>query len=149
MIFRASRQSAVMRSNLCSAMSFLVHTQLPPIAWMKGAALYSARFWAFTPPVGINLMLPKGPDRAFIAFRPPYTLAGKNFRTFSPSFMAAMISLGVTQPGVTATLFSTHQRTTSSSNPGDTMNFAPRETAFWHCSSVMTVPAPTVISGHS
>jgi len=40
-----------------------------------------------------------------------------------------MISVGVTQPGVTATPFSTHQRTTSSSKPGATMNFAPHSTA--------------------
>ena len=67
--------------------------------------------------------------------------------TFRPNFMAAMISVGVTQPGVTVTSFSTHQRTTSSSKPGDTINFAPHSTACLHCSSVTTVPAPTNISG--
>ena len=81
-----------------------------------------------------------------MAERPPYTPAGKNLTTVKPSFIAAMISLGVTQPGVTAMPFSTHQRTTSSSKPGETINFAPHSTACLHCSSVMTVPAPTNIS---
>ena len=58
-----------------------------------------------------------------------------------------MISVGVTQPGVTATPFSTHQRTTSSSKPGETMNLAPISTALLHCRSVTTVPAPTSMSG--
>ena len=59
-----------------------------------------------------------------------------------------MISVGVTQPGVTAMPCSTHQLTTSGSKPGATMNFAPHATACSHCASVMTVPAPTSISGH-
>ena len=63
--------------------------------------------------------------------------------------MACMISVGVTQPGVTPTPCSIHQTTISSLKPGETMNFAPHATAFLHCSSVMTVPAPTSISGHS
>ena len=61
--------------------------------------------------------------------------------------MAAVISVGVTQPGVTATPLSTHQRTTSSSKPGETMNLAPHSTACLHWSRVMTVPAPTSMSG--
>ena len=59
-----------------------------------------------------------------------------------------MISVGVTQPGVTATSCRTHQSTTSSLKPGDTMKPAPISTAFLHCSRVITVPAPTSISGH-
>ena len=94
----------------------------------------------------MNLIPPNGPESAFMAERPPYTPAGKNLTTVKPSFIAAMISLGVTQPGVTAMPFSTHQRTTSSSKPGETINFAPHSTACLHCSSVMTVPAPTNIS---
>ena len=90
---------------------------------------------------------PKGPESAFMAESPPYTPAGKNLTTVKPSFIAAMISLGVTQPGVTAIPFSTHQRTTSSSKPGETINLAPHSTACLHCSSVMTVPAPTSMSG--
>ena len=59
----------------------------------------------------------------------------------------ARTTLGVTQPSVMATLLSTHHFTTSLSKPGETMNLAPISTAFWHCSSVMTVPAPTSMSG--
>ena len=128
-------------------MSAFGQTQLPPTAWMNGAAMNSPMFCVLTPPVGMNLIPPNGPESAFMAESPPYTPAGKNFTTFSPSFMAAMISVGVTQPGVTATPFSTHQRTTSSSKPGATMNFAPHSTALRHWASVMTVPAPTSISG--
>ena len=128
-------------------MSAFGQTQLPPTAWMNGAAINSPMFCVLTPPVGMNLIPPKGPESAFMAESPPYTPAGKNFTTVKPIFIAAMISVGVTQPGVTATPFSTHQRTTSSSKPGATMNFAPHSTALRHWSSVMTVPAPTSISG--
>ena len=62
--------------------------------------------------------------------------------------MAAMISEGVTQPGTTGTWCSTHQDATSPSKPGVTMNLAPSSTACLHWSRVMTVPAPTSISGH-
>ena len=62
-------------------------------------------------------------------------------------WLAAMISVGVTQPGVMGMFRSTHQLTTSGSKPGETMNFAPHSSAFLHWSSVTTVPAPTSISG--
>ncbi len=80
----------------------------------------------------MNLIPPNGPESAFMAESPPYTPAGKNLTTVKPSFIAAMISLGVTQPGVIGTLRSTHQRTTSSSKPGETINFAPHSTACLH-----------------
>ena len=52
---------------------------------------------------------------AFMAESQPYTPAGKNLSTESPRFMAAMISVGVTQPGTMVTSCSTHHATTSSS----------------------------------
>ena len=70
-VLRASLQRLVILSKLCAAMSALAHSQLPPTAWMNGAEIYSARFLSFTPPVGMNLMPPKGPESAFIALRPP------------------------------------------------------------------------------
>ena len=83
-------------------MSFFGTVQLPPTAWMIGEEMNSARLSLLTPPVGINFVPGKGPERDFSAFRPPYTLAGKNFSTFRSCFFAIMISVGVTQPGVTA-----------------------------------------------
>ena len=96
-------------------MSPLGQTQLPPTACTWGAAAKSARLAGPTPPVGMNFTPPKGPDRALRAERPPYTLAGKNLSTFRPCFRAAMISVGVTQPGVTGMPCAQHQLTTSSS----------------------------------
>src|SRR5665648_31703 len=142
----ASLHNAVILSKLPALMSALSHNQLPPTACIKEAAEYSPTFCPLTPPVGINLTLPNGPASAFIAGSPPYMLAGKNFKTFNPKDIASVISVGVTQPGVTATLLSAHHITSSRLNPGDTMNFAPASTHFFPCSNVRTVPAPTSIS---
>ena len=67
--------------------------------------------------------------------------------TRSPWRMAAMISLGVTQPGQTATSCSTHHETTASSNPGDTIKRAPHATAAYIAPGGQPFPAPTSISG--
>ena len=48
---------------------------------------------------------------------------------------------------MTATLFSTHHRTTAVSKPGETINCAPASIDSLHFSRVSTVPAPTNISG--
>ena len=52
-------------------MSAFGQTQLPPTAWMNGAAINSPMFCVLTPPVGMNLIPPNGPESAFIADRPP------------------------------------------------------------------------------
>ena len=64
-----------------------------------------------------------------------------------PQATALIISVGVTQPGITSTPCSTQNLTTSSQNPGETINCAPARTASRHCSMVVTEPAPTTISG--
>lgn len=79
----------------------------------RGAVL--AAVFSFTPPVGTKRIEPNGALSAFMAESPPYTPAGKNLSTESPRFMAAMISVGVTQPGTMVTSCSTHHATTSSS----------------------------------
>ena len=38
-------ESLVILSKLCAAMSALAHSQLPPTAWMNGAAMNSPMFW--------------------------------------------------------------------------------------------------------
>ena len=41
----------------------------------------------------------EGADKAFNAFKPPYTFAGKNLTVVIPKSSACIISVGVTQPG--------------------------------------------------
>ena len=84
---------------------------------------------------------------ALIMGSPPAASAGKNFTVSSPSSMAASMSEGQQQPGITGIPFSVHQRTTFGLSPGLTINFAPALCASWACCTVSTVPAPTSRSG--
>ncbi len=66
-----------------------------------------------------------------------------------PKESACSISVGVTHPGVMDISLSMHQRTTSSLNPGDTINCAPASTAAFAISTLSTVPAPIKIFGNA
>ena len=122
-------QSSVIFSKLCSRMSFAVATKLPPTATMLFCDAKSVMFSRFTPPVGRKRMSRKTPDNALIALIPPKRSAGKYLITDNPRDLAAMISVGVTQPGTTAMFFSLQCFTTSSEKPGDTINSAPASQA--------------------
>ena len=89
----------------------------------------------------------KGPASASSIATPPEASAGKNFNTSSPRSRPASTPLGLLTPGMTGMPLAMHQSTTDGLNPGETMNLAPKSTAFLARSRFMTVPAPTTISG--
>ena len=101
------------------------------------------------PPVVMNFSLGKGPPRSLSIFTPPLVSAGKNLSVSSPRERPISISLGVHTPGQQGTSCSLHHLTVSGLSPADTMNWAPALTAFSAREGLMTVPAPTTISGQA
>ena len=124
-------------------------SQLPPHASTAGTARYSCRFFADTPPVGMNSTSRNTAAKALIIATPPAWPAGKNFNIRSPRFHACCASVAVATPGITGTDSSCATATTSSCKPGETMNLAPAATIIRACSPLSTVPAPTKASGTS
>ena len=145
----APRQASVTFEKSPSAKSAGLTIQVPPQATMHGELRYSSTFAVLTPPVGMKRWPTNGAHRALMVLRPPYCAAGKNLVTVRPSLRAAVTSEGVTVPGSTGTSSSMQRLTTSASKPGLTMKPAPAATASSTCSTVRTVPAPTLISGTS
>ena len=97
----------------------------------------------------MNLTCENGPAKFLSIPTPPLASAGKNLSVSRPSARPCSISEGVHTPGTTGILFSLHHFTVSGLSPADTMNCAPAATAFFAISGLITVPAPTTISGHS
>src|SRR5665647_3865311 len=80
----------------------------------------------------------KGENKFSQPCTPPYIFAGKYLTILRPAFRAAIISVGVTQPGVIVILLSIHQCTITGSNPGETMNFAPASIDSLHFSRAVS-----------
>ena len=95
----------------------------------------------------MNFILPYGAAMALMNFRPPAASAGKNLTTSRPFSIARSMSDGLEQPGVIGMLRFWQYCTTFSLKPGLTMKRAPASMARSTCSVVMTVPAPTSMSG--
>ena len=120
-----SKPSAVLRASLQSARDLVkiaarrcppsAQTQLPPTAWMNGAADILADVLVVDAAGGDELDAAEGTgERLHRASGRRRRSPGRTSRPSGRGDIAAMISVGVTQPGVTAIPFSTHQLTTSS-----------------------------------
>ena len=85
-----------------------------------------------------------GPLMAF-RYSAPIRPAGKSFTASAPAAYARATSVGVSAPGIAVSESSFARAISRSSVFGATMNSAPAIFAVSSCSTVITVPAPSVI----
>src|SRR4051794_12655433 len=90
-----------------------------------------------------------GPATADRKSAPPLGPAGKNFRTSRPASARRIISVMVPAPGSRGRPASRAADSRRSGDPGSTMNEAPARRTASTSDGVVTVPAPTRISGTS
>ena len=99
------------------------------------------------PPVGTNCTDGKGAARLRIPAGPPRCAAGNSLTSSTPVSSARMISPAVATPGRAGTSSARQRARTVSLRPGLTTKRAPASTARSTWSAVMTLPAPTSMSG--
>ena len=92
------KRATSLKSPLCNRFDFTI--KLPPQQKTLLFFRYCAILFSSIPPVGINFILGKAADSAMMALIPPKVSAGKNLTMLKPAFTAAIISVGVTQPGM-------------------------------------------------
>ncbi|CDK62749.1 hypothetical protein [Klebsiella pneumoniae IS10] len=95
-------------------------------------------------------MWPNGPAIACRAFTPPLASAGKNLNSFRPYCIPSISSDTVLIPGISGMVPSSVAAFSRDSvRPGLIANCAPASVTAFNCSTLVTVPAPTIASGTS
>src|SRR4051812_8091111 len=105
------------------------------------ARIQSPALSRVTPPVGISLTCGSG-ARTSLMYCGPSAVAGNTLMMSAPASCASRISVGVKQPGATATPRSWHAWMTSRRNTGLTTYRAPASTTALTVAASVTVPAP-------
>src|SRR6186713_1853361 len=138
-----SRADWVIASNRRSFTAVASTSAVPTPIATAPARIQSAALAFVTPPVGISFRCGSGP-RMSLKNAGPSEVAGNTFTMSAPASQAVRISVGVKQPGITATSRARQAAMTSPRSTGPTTNWAPASITASAVVRSTTVPAPTM-----